>query len=386
MTDGAIANMVHNTPVRKIIHVDMDAFYASVEQRDRPELRGKPVAVGGRPEKRGAVAAASYEARQFGVHSALPSRTAIQKCPHLIFVKPRFEVYRQVSQQIRAIFQRYTDWVEPLALDEAYLDVTTNKLDHPSATRIAQAIKQDILEETHLTASAGISINKFLAKMACGLNKPNGLTLIRPEDAEAFLEGLAIEKFHGVGTATAAKMHKLGIFTGADLKQWSELDLVSAFGKVGRFYYRIVRGQDDRPVNPNRIRKSVGVETSFSEDLGDRPAVLAALQAIATELQERLDEKQTRGRTLTLKVKYADYRQITRSHTAPTPFTDIDTLLHHAETLLNTLDLDLSQQKIRLLGLSLSNLNTPTAPTPNPQYIQLTLPFQGSGAFEAPDP
>ena len=380
---SAIAPHCPPPPLRKIIHVDMDAFYASVEQRDRPELRGKPVAVGGLPEQRGAVAAASYEARQFGVHSATPSRIAIQKCPHLIFVKPRFAVYRQVSEQIRAIFQRYTDWVEPLSLDEAYLDVTLNKIHQPSATRIAEEIRQAILGETQLTASAGVSVNKFLAKMASGMNKPNGLTLIRPEEAEAFLADLAIERFYGVGVATTAKMHQLGIHTGADLKQWSEAALLEAFGKVGPFYYRIVRGQDDRPVNPNRIRKSVGVETSFLEDLGDRPSLLTALYALATELQHRLGEAQTQGRTLTLKVKYADYRQVTRSRTALTPFADLPTLIHQAEALLDLIEME--AQKVRLLGLSMSNLGQPplNPATPDPVYRQLTLPLEGVGALDA---
>jgi len=359
-------------PTRKIIHVDMDAFYASVEQRDRPELRGKPVVVGGRPEQRGAVAAASYEARAFGVHSAMPSRTAIQKCPHLIFVKPRFDVYREVSAQIRDIFHRYTDLVEPLSLDEAYLDVTENKQGQPSATLIAQEIRQAIYEEVHLTASAGISINKFLAKMASGINKPNGQTLILPQEAESFVEALPIGRFYGVGEATAAKMHRLGIQTGADLKQWSEDALVEAFGKVGHFYYRIARGQDDRSVNPNRIRKSIGVETSFFEDLGDRPSILTALDDITQELKERLDAKHACGRTLTLKVKYADYHQITRSRTVAAPLRDLLTLRQLAQELLDTTEVN--QKPVRLLGLTVSNLgdSSPTS-TPSNDYIQLTL-------------
>jgi len=361
-------------PLRKIIHVDMDAFYASVEQRDRPELRGKPVVVGGRPEQRGAVAAASYEARAFGVHSAMPSRTAIQKCPHLIFVKPRFDIYREVSAQIREIFHRYTDLVEPLSLDEAYLDVTENKQGMPSATLIAQEIRQTIYEDLHLTASAGISINKFLAKMASGMNKPNGQTLIPPDQAEAFVEALPIERFYGVGEATAAKMHRLGIQTGADLKQWTEDALVDAFGKVGHFYYRIARGQDDRPVNPNRIRKSIGVETSFFEDLRDRPSILAALDKIAQELKKRLDAKHACGRTLTLKVKYADYHQITRSRTVSHPLRDLPTLRLLAEELLETTEVN--QKPVRLLGLTVSNLgDSPTNSSPSDHYIQLTLNF-----------
>ncbi len=379
--------------MRKIIHVDMDAFYASVEQRDRPECRGKPVAVGGSPDKRGAVAAASYEARQFGVHSAMPSRTAVQKCPHLIFVKPRFEVYRAVSQQIRDIFYRYTDLVEPLALDEAYLDVTEQVGDGSSqdsfpepqskrtAMAIAHAIQADILAETQLTASAGVSINKFLAKIASGINKPNGLCLILPEDAEAFVEQLPIEKFHGVGEVTAAKMHRLGIQTGADLKEWAEVDLVAAFGKVGGHYYRIARAIDNRPVEPNRLRKSIGVETSFADDLFDRPAMHQALEKIALELQQRMADKQTAGRTLTLKVKYADYQQVTRSRTLPEAIATTAHMLPLATALLDTL-LDAvghtpqrPQKPVRLLGLAIANLtiSAPSDSTSHPIYQQLTL-------------
>ena len=353
--------------VRKIIHIDLDAFYASVEQRDQPSYRGKPLVVGGSPSKRGAVAAASYEARQFGIHSAMPSRTAHQKCPSLIFVPPRFEVYRSISQQIRAIFCDYTDLVEPLALDEAYLDVSQNKLGIPSATWIAQEIKQRIHEETQLTASAGVSINKFLAKIASGMDKPNGLFLIPPDQAEAFIEQLAIAKFHGVGQVTAAKMHKLGIHTGADLKQWPEADLVAHFGKVGSFYYRIARAQDDRPVQPNRIRKSVGVENSFDPDLSDQAAVFTALEAIAQTLKQRVDQQQTCGRTLTLKVKYADYHLITRSKTTLAPIDSIDMILCLAEELLRLSDI--GHKQVRLLGLALSNLKDEH----DAAYVQLEL-------------
>lgn len=298
------------SPLRKIIHIDMDAFFASVEQRDNPLYRGKPIVVGGRPEQRGVVAAASYEARQYGIHSAMPSRIAQHRCPDLIFVPPRFEVYKEASQQIREIFDRYTDLVEPLSLDEAYLDVTSNKLDSPSATAIARAIKQDIHQDTHLTASAGVSINKFLAKITSGLNKPDSLTLISPDQAEAFVESLPIEKFHGVGAATAAKMNALDIHSGADLKQWSEADLIERFGKAGRFYYRVARAQDDRPVNPNRIRKSIGSEQSFAEDLSDLETMYTELESLSRQVKERMDWYQRYGYTLTLKVKYADYEQI----------------------------------------------------------------------------
>lgn len=354
--------------VRKIIHIDMDAFYASVEQRDHPHYRGKPVVVGGSPSQRGAVAAASYEARRYGIHSAMPSRTAYLKCPHVIFVQPRFEVYRAISEQIRAIFYRYTDLVEPLALDEAYLDVTDNKLGLPSATLMAQEIKQQIYEETQLTASAGVSINKFLAKVASGMDKPNGLFLIPPESAAAFIEQLPIEQFYGVGQVTAAKMHKLGIQTGADLKQWHEGDLIQQFGKAGHFYYQIARAKDNRPVQPNRIRKSIGAENSFDPDLNDRAAMLSALETIALTLKQRLERKEAGGRTLTLKVKYADYQQITRSKTVLTPIRDLDTILTLAQDLLTLTEID--HKPVRLLGLTLSNLDEDAQ---TEQYIQLRL-------------
>jgi DNA polymerase-4 len=359
---------------RKIIHIDMDAFYASVEQRDHPPYRGKPLVVGGRPEQRGAVAAASYEARKYGIHSAMPSRTAIQKCPHLIFVKPRFEVYREVSQQIRAIFHRYTDLVEPLSLDEAYLDVTENKLHIPYAMAIARQIKQLIWEETHLTASAGVSINKFLAKVASGLDKPDGLYLIPPERAEEFVASLPIHKFYGIGDVTAAKMKGLGIHTGADLRQWSEADLTQQFGKVGHYYYRVARGQDDRPVNPNRIRKSIGAERSFSEDLQDLGEMAIALDKIALEVAERLTRNQRYGYTLTLKVKYADYQQITRSRTVTEPLRDS----HAIYTLaLELLHIHLERDRpVRLLGITISNLPERSTTV---EYVQLSLPYANFG-------
>jgi DNA polymerase-4 len=353
--------------VRKIIHVDMDAFYASVEQRDHPHYRGKPIVVGGSPDQRGAVAAASYEARQYGIHSAMPSRIARQKCPHVIFVAPRFDQYRAVSEQIRDIFYHYTELVEPLALDEAYLDVSDNKLGNPSATRLASEIKERIYQETQLTASAGVSINKFLAKIASGMNKPNGLYLIAPAAAERFVETLAIEKFHGIGQVTAAKMHSLGIHTGADLKQWTEINLVKHFGKLGSFYYNIARAQDDRPVEPNRTRKSIGAETSFAQDLSDRALIVTELEAIAQTLKQRLDHQQTCGRTLTLKVKYADYQQVTRSKTVSYPICDLNLITDLARELLDATAVDYKQ--VRLLGLTLSNLDSNHIT----DYVQLTL-------------
>lgn len=355
-------------PIRKIIHVDMDAFFASVEQRDEPGYRGKPLVVGGSPEARGVVAAASYEAREYGIHSAMPSRTAIQRCPHVIFVRPRFEVYKSVSNQIREIFLEYTDLVEPLSLDEAYLDVTTNKRALPSATLIAREIKQRILEETQLTASAGVSINKFLAKTASGFKKPNGLCLITPDKAEAFVERLKIDQFYGIGKVTAEKMRSLGIFSGADLKSWSEHALVEKFGKMGRFYYKIARGQDDRMVEPNRISKSIGAEESFAVDLAERRDMLAALAELATTVQKRLEENRTGGRTVTLKVKYADYKQITRSRTLPESVSEAEQLLDIAIELLD--GTDAVKTKVRLLGISLSNLDSEQE---NNGFKQLTI-------------
>lgn len=357
--------------VRKIIHIDMDAFYASVEQRDHPAYRDRPIAVGGRPEQRGAVAAASYEARQYGVRSAMPARVAQQRCPHLIFVKPRFEVYRAISQEIRALFARYTDLIEPLALDEAYLDVTDNKLAEPSAIAIARALRRDIYQATQLTASAGVSINKFLAKIASGMNKPDGLYVILPTAAAAFVETLPIEKFYGIGPITARKMRDLGIATGADLKQWRESALVARFGKVGRFYYRVARGQDDRPVNPHRIRKSIGAEKSFSPDLATLTEMRAALSAIAQTVARRIGEQQRGGHTLTLKIKYADYRQVTRSRTESFPIRSSAVLARLGQELLTQhLELD---QKVRLLGLAVSNLEA-IAPG---NAIQLSLDLDG---------
>ena len=271
------------------------------------------MAVGASPIQRGVVAAASYEARQFGIHSAMPSRTAIALCPNLIFVKPRFEVYRAVSTQIHDVFKRYTDIIEPVALDEAYLDVTENKQGLPYASTVARHIRDEILTETNLTASAGVSINKFLAKIASGMNKPNGMTVILPEDAETFVETLPIEKFHGIGKVTAAKMHSLGIRNGADLKKCDRQLLIRTFGKVGNYYYNIARAKDNRAVEANRIRKSIGAENSFAENLKDKETMIVKLEQIAQTLKKRIDRHQASGRTLTLKVKFSDYQQITRS-------------------------------------------------------------------------
>ncbi len=290
--------------VRKIIHVDMDAFYASVEQRDNPDLRGRPVAVG-HGARRGVVAAASYEARQFGVRSALPSVTAMRKCPELFFVPPRFDVYRAISRQVHGVFAEFTDLIEPLALDEAYLDVTANKAGLPTAWLTAKAIRARILEETGLTASAGVSYNKFLAKLASGQRKPNGQFAIMPEEGAAFVEALPVDKFHGVGPATATRMHAAGIQTGADLKTWSLQDLKHRFGKAGAGYYAIVRGQDDRVVNPNRERKSSGSETTFEQDLIDPVRIEAGVLAMADDVWDWCEKTGGRGRTVTVKIKWA---------------------------------------------------------------------------------
>jgi DNA polymerase-4 len=368
-----LKNSVQSYPstTRKIIHVDMDAFYASVEQRDNPQYRGKPLVVGGSPNQRGVVAAASYEARKFGIHSAMPSVTAFAKCPGLIFVRPRFDVYREISAAIHAIFKRYTDLVEGVALDEAYLDVTENKQNITYASTIARHIKTAIFQETQLTATAGVSINKFLAKMASGQNKPNGLTVILPQDAIAFVEQLAIEKFHGIGEVTAAKMHSLGIDTGVDLKGRSLSELTYHFGKAGQYYYKIARAEDDRPVEANRVRKSIGAENSFANDLTDVGQMLQELEQIAEIVKQRLEQHETRGRTLTLKVKFSDYRQITRSKTAIVPISELDMIFELAKALFESIDLE--NRSIRLLGISLSNLDN----AKQTQVIQLPL-FQNA--------
>ncbi|MEN3950418.1 DNA polymerase IV [Iodidimonas sp. SYSU 1G8] len=339
---------------RKIIHIDMDAFYASVEQRDDPALRGKPVAVGG-SSRRGVVAAASYEARRFGIHSAMPSVTAARKCAELVFVKPRFDVYKQVSRQIRAIFHDYTPLVEPLSLDEAYLDVTDNIRQMPSATTIALEIRARILKETGLTASAGISYNKFLAKLASDQNKPNGQFVIAPGKGEEFIAALPVGKFHGVGPATAAKMNRLGIFTGADLKERSPSFLNAHFGKSGGWYHAIARGEDERRVVSNRQRKSIGSETTFFDDLEARSDIEASISAIADEVAAHCEKACISGRTVTVKVKYADFQQITRSRTVTGAIRNRRQLEPVALDLIGGI-FPLGK-KIRLLGVTLSNLD-----------------------------
>ena len=341
-------------PLRKIIHVDMDAFYASVEQHDDPSLKGKPIAVGG-GSKRGVVSAASYESRKFGVRSAMSGFMAKRNCPELIFVKPRYDRYKEISQQVRSIFHEYTDLVEPLSLDEAYLDVTENKKGNPSATLIAREIRERILEKTGLTASAGISINKFIAKIASDYNKPNGQKTVNPEEVIPFLENLEIRKFYGVGKVTAEKMYKLGIFTGNDLKTKSRQFLDEHFGKSGGHYYKVVRGIHLSEVKPHRIPKSVGAERTFSENLSSEIFMLERLDHIAEELEKRLKKSKIAGKTITLKIKYSDFSLQTRSKTLSYFIASKALILETAKDLLYQEDLGNS---VRLLGISLANLNT----------------------------
>jgi DNA polymerase-4 len=340
---------------RKIIHIDMDAFYASVEQRDNPELRGKPVAVGGSRE-RGVVAAASYEARKFGVRSAMPSITAKRQCPDLVFVKPRFDAYKAVSLQIREIFAEHTHLIEPLALDEAYLDVTENRKGIETATEIAVEIRVKIRGETGLTASAGVSYNKFLAKLASDHRKPDGLFVITPKMGPAFVEGLPVGKFHGVGPATTAKMNRLGIHTGLDLRAQSMPFLQEHFGKSGAYYYWIARGVDDRPVLADRVRKSVGAENTFSIDLFTFEDARDALAPIIDKVWRHCESSGTRGRTVTLKIKYADFQSITRSHSVRGV---IDGRTALGEICLALLKAQYPITKgVRLLGVSISALSS----------------------------
>ncbi|CDS92203.1 DNA polymerase IV [Sphingobacterium sp. PM2-P1-29] len=337
---------------RKIIHLDMDAFFASVDQRDFEDLRGKPIAVGGSPDGRGVVAAASYEARKYGVKSAMSSIQALKLCPHIIFTKPRFDVYKQVSDHIRTIFNRYTDLVEPLSLDEAFLDVSDDKQQIGSALEIARRIKREIKSELNLTVSAGVSVNKFIAKIASDMNKPDGLTFIGPSKILSFMEELPVEKFFGVGKVTANKMRSLGIFKGMDLKKQSHADLIRWFGKSGDFFYQIVRGIDDRAVVPNRIRKSIGIEDTFSHDIEQLEELKSILHDLSTRLYGRLEKGDKRGRTLTLKVKYADFTVLTRSISILPIFSNQEDMYQVALALLLKLELD---KKVRLMGISISN-------------------------------
>jgi DNA polymerase IV len=342
-----------NSP-RKIIHIDMDAFFAAVEQRDFPHYRNKPLIVGGSPDSRGVVATCSYEARRFGIHSAMPSAHAYRLCPQAIFVKPRFTVYQETSQEIRKIFTDYTELVEPLSLDEAYLDVSSVSLHSGSATLIAKAIKNAIKTKTELIASAGISYNKFLAKVASDINKPDGLYLIAPEQGPSFVEQLPVSKFHGIGKATASKMYALGIQTGQDLKKLSLEVLQTYFGKSGLDYYNICRGIDNRPVNNHRDIKSVGVETTFQEDIDARQEILQHLQKLLAHALAKALTKQLTARTLTVKIKYHDFVQITRSRTLFKALDTPESLFAVLNALLaNT---DVGHRRVRLLGVTLSSL------------------------------
>ncbi|HUH18782.1 DNA polymerase IV [Albibacterium sp.] len=355
---------------RKIIHIDMDAFFASVEQRDFPEYRGKPLAVGGSPEGRGVVAAASYEARVFGVRSAMPSHKAIRLCPHILFVRPRFDVYKKVSGSIREIFRRYTDLIEPLSLDEAYLDVSYDKLGIGSALDIAKEIREAIREELQLTASAGISINKFVAKIASDINKPDGITFIGPSKIEAFMEALPVGKFHGVGKVTARKMGQMNLHTGADLKRLSEHELVKHFGKQGHFYYRIVRGIDDRPVQPNRETKSISVEDTFEHDLTRLVDMDFELEKIAERLASRLQKHQLKCRTITLKIRFNDFSIINRSKSLSHNTGDLSIILQTAKELLSK-ELSAEDKRVRLLGITLSNFHEVIVIDKNPKQLRL---------------
>ena len=360
--------------LRKIIHIDMDAFFAAVEQRDFPQYRNKPIIVGGAPDSRGVVATCSYEARQYGIHSAMPSSKAYRLCPQAIFVKPRFEAYQEASRLIRSIFADYTELFEPLSLDEAYLDVSGVSLHKGSATLIAKAIKARIREKTGLIASAGISYNKFLAKMASDLDKPDGLYLITPEQGALFVEELPVGKFHGIGKATAAKMQSLGIKTGKDLKKLSLEMMQYHFGKAGQHYYNIARGIDNRPVNNHRTRKSIGVETTFQHDIESSPDVIEQLQILLQAALDKVSEKQLAAHTLTVKIKYYDFVQITRSRTLPhSVATTSNTRAILEDLVKNT---EIGERKVRLLGVTLSSLENQSS---QPRFQQMDLFSRFSG-------
>ena len=358
--------------LRKVIHIDMDAFYASVEQRDNPALRGRPVIVGGRPNGRGVVAACSYEAREYGIHSAMPSAEAGRRCPHAEFVKARFSVYQDVSKQIHAVFREFSALVEPLSLDEAYLDVTESNLLNGSATRIAEEIRSIIFQRTGLTASAGVSYNKFLAKIASDINKPNGLFTILPNDGEAFVAALPIGKFYGVGKATETRMHELGILTGADLRTWSMKELENVFGKSAQYYYNVARGQDFRPVRSSRTRKSIGSETTFGENLTSFDDMLAVLERLADRVTNEMHKKTMRATTLTIKVRFANFDTFTRSHSQPGGIHDVVQAKRILPFLLRRGLETRKGASVRLLGVSLSGLG----PNDGQEHIQLELPLK----------
>ncbi|MDR0770194.1 MAG: DNA polymerase IV [Burkholderiales bacterium] len=350
---------MNDSSPRKIIHIDMDAFYAAVEERDCPALRGKPVVVGGTPNSRGVVATANYEARRYGIHSAMPASQAYRLCPFAEFIKPRFDVYLAVSQEVMAILHRYSEDVEPLSLDEAYLDVSEATTHQGSATRIARAIKADIVREVRLTASAGVSYNKFLAKLASGMNKPDGLTVVRPQEGAAFVRHLPIGDFFGIGKATEAKMKKLGIHTGADLLRWSQDALVAHFGKAGCWYASLARGEDPRPVRAQRERKSLGNEITFALDVTDAGLLREELFRQLSELMSKLERRGWQAYTLTVKVKYADFEQVTRSWTHRQPLDTARAQESIGELMART---EAGVRPVRLIGVTLSGLATVTAP------------------------
>lgn len=353
---------------RKVIHVDMDAFFTSVEQMDRPELRGKPIAVGGSRE-RGVVAAASYEARKFGVHSAQPSSIAARNCPNLIFVKPRFDRYKEVSSQIMDIFRSFTDLVEPLSLDEAYLDVTYNKRNLKSAIKIAMLLRKEIKEKIGLTASAGVSFNKFLAKTASDLHKPDGLSVILPDQAIDFMKKMEVKDFHGIGKKTAEKMNAEGIYSGNDLMAFSKVELIKKYGKAGKHFYNILRADDQREVKANRIRKSIGAEQTFSIDLNSKEEYLEELREIFKVLMSRLSKSERQAKTITLKIKYHDFEQKTRSQTLKTYTNEAEILWSEVVNLLGSPNYP--EKAVRLFGISLSNLDL----ADNDKKGQLTIDF-----------
>ncbi len=355
---------------RKIIHIDMDAFYASVEQRDNPKLKGKPVIVGGPPNSRGVVSTCSYEARKFGVHSAMPSAHAKRLCPNGIFIFPRFHAYSEASSVIRSIFREYTDLVEPLSLDEAFLDVTFNKKEERSATIIAREIQRKIFDATRLSSSAGVSYNKFLAKTASDFKKPAGLTVIRPIDAEKFIEDLPIGKFFGIGKVTEMRMKEMGINCGRDLKERSYDFLMNHFGKAGRFYYKIVRGIDNRPVESRRIRKSIGKERTFSSDIIETDKLKGIISSLTDEVTEYMQHRGIKGKTVSIKVKYDDFEVATRSRSLDSYVNDERTIYSTAVELMDSTEAGL--RRVRLMGVTMSNLDNSQCDDEN----QLLLPFR----------
>ena len=357
--------------IRKIIHIDMDAFFAAIEQRDNPRLRGKPVIVGGSPESRGVVSTCSYEARKFGVHSAMPTARAKRLCPDGIFLPVRMDAYKHESKVIRQIFHSCTDLVEPLSVDEAFLDVTANKFDQPSATLTARELQRRIFNATGLTSSAGVSYNKFIAKVASDFHKPAGLTVVPPDEGQDFIDKLPIEKFYGVGKVTAAKFKKLGINNGYDLRQLTQVEIVQQFGKPGLFYYQISRGIDERPVEPEWIRKSLGREVTLQEDLGDRDEMLAIIKQLSIRVEALLKREEIPGgRTVTLKVRYDDFQSVTRSQSFEHEVSSHGDIYNTAAELMNKTEA--GERKVRLLGVTVSNF---PPPIPDNTPIQLTFPF-----------